>query len=123
MPMPDSVARAPALFSSSFSFVPSGDRARSALTARLPALAWSASTLSAARGRAGGSSSSRRCSSSGRRAPGAKATLRLKLSGAIVSHYSTSGDGPDAIESWTLNFTSIEQGSEGDKDEKRDDGA
>ena len=35
--------------------------------------------------------------------------IRIKLEGAIVSGYSTSGDGPDAIESWSLNFTAIEQ--------------
>jgi type VI protein secretion system component Hcp len=37
------------------------------------------------------------------------ATLRFKLKGAIISSYSTTGQGPDATESWTLNFSSMEQ--------------
>jgi hypothetical protein len=49
--------------------------------------------------------------------PRGKSTLRLKLKGAIVSNYSTSGaggEGDSAIESWTLNFESVEQSSEGE---------
>ena len=33
----------------------------------------------------------------------------LKLKGAIVSNYTTSGEGDDAIETWTLDFETIEQ--------------
>jgi hypothetical protein len=39
--------------------------------------------------------------------------VRLKLKGALVSRYSTSGEGPDALESWTLDFESLEQSREG----------
>jgi len=43
-----------------------------------------------------------------------KRTIRLTLEGAIVSSYSTSGTGGDAIESWSLNFTSIQHSVEGE---------
>ncbi len=47
--------------------------------------------------------------------PGADSTLRLELTGAIVSNYNKSGEGENATESWTLDFESIEQhGREGD---------
>jgi hypothetical protein len=39
---------------------------------------------------------------------GGKSTMRLKLGGAIVSGYSTSGSDAGAIESWTLSFQSLE---------------
>jgi Type VI secretion system effector, Hcp len=45
--------------------------------------------------------------------PRGRSTLRLKLKGAIVSSYSTSG-GEDPVESWTLDFESMEQTLEGD---------
>lgn len=35
--------------------------------------------------------------------------LRLQLKGAIVSHYSVSGDAEGSIEQWSLDFRSIEQ--------------
>jgi hypothetical protein len=41
--------------------------------------------------------------------PGGKGTLRLKLEGALVASSRTSGEGENAIESWTLNFESMEQ--------------
>lgn len=36
-------------------------------------------------------------------------TFRIKLEGALVSSYTTSGAEGEAIESWSLNFTAIEQ--------------
>jgi type VI protein secretion system component Hcp len=39
--------------------------------------------------------------------------MRLTLTGALVSNYSTSSTGPDAIESWTLNFQAMEHKVEG----------
>ena len=48
--------------------------------------------------------------------------LRIKLKGAMVSSYSMSGEGKDAIESWTLNFTGIEFKKPKDDDAKQDDG-
>src|SRR5215203_1336714 len=47
--------------------------------------------------------------------------LRIKLKGAIVSSYSVSGEGKDAIESWTLNFTSVEFNKPKDGEPKQDD--
>jgi hypothetical protein len=47
--------------------------------------------------------------------PGGGSTLRLKLKGAIVSSYSTSGDRDDATETWVLNFQSLEQTREGEQ--------
>jgi hypothetical protein len=49
--------------------------------------------------------------------PRGKGSLRIKLTGAIVSGYNTSGGGPDATESWTLNFQAIEQSFEGEREE------
>ena len=49
--------------------------------------------------------------------PSGKGTLHIKLGGALVSSYSTSGDGPDAIETWSLNFQSAEQTFEGEREE------
>ena len=49
--------------------------------------------------------------------PRGKGLLRIKLAGAIVSSYNTSAGGPDATESWTLNFQSIEQTFEGEREE------
>jgi type VI protein secretion system component Hcp len=40
--------------------------------------------------------------------PSEKATIVLKLTNALVSSYSTSGDGGEAVESWTLNFSAVE---------------
>jgi type VI protein secretion system component Hcp len=39
--------------------------------------------------------------------------MHLTLTGALVSHYSTASTGPDAIESWTLNFQAVEHKVEG----------
>ena len=47
-----------------------------------------------------------------------KTGMRMKLTGAIVSSYQTSGEGPDALESWTLNFTAIERTTDEAKGEK-----
>jgi len=47
--------------------------------------------------------------------------LRIELKGAIVSSYSVSGEGKDAIESWTLNFTSVEFNKPKDGEPKQDD--
>ncbi len=49
--------------------------------------------------------------------PSGKGALHIKLGGALVSSYNTSGDGPDATETWTLNFQSIEQTFEGEREE------
>jgi hypothetical protein len=46
--------------------------------------------------------------------PSGKSTVRVKLKGAIVSAYSTSGDGDGAMESWTLDFQSMEHTVEGE---------
>jgi hypothetical protein len=46
--------------------------------------------------------------------PRGRSTLRLKLKGAIVSNYNSSGAGDDPTESWTLNFESVEQSTEGE---------
>jgi hypothetical protein len=46
--------------------------------------------------------------------PSGKSTVRLKLTGALVSSYNTSGEGPAAIETWALNFQAIEHSVEGD---------
>jgi hypothetical protein len=46
--------------------------------------------------------------------PGGGSTVRLKLTGAIVSSYSKSGGDPGATESWTLNFQSLEHTREGE---------
>jgi type VI protein secretion system component Hcp len=47
--------------------------------------------------------------------------LRVKFQGAIVSSYSTSGAGKDAMESWTLNFTGVEFKRPKDGEAKQDD--
>jgi type VI protein secretion system component Hcp len=47
--------------------------------------------------------------------------LRIKLKGAMVSSYSTSGEGKDAMESWTLNFTGVEFKRPKDGEAKQDD--
>ena len=47
--------------------------------------------------------------------------LRIKLKGAMVSSYSVSGEGKDAMESWTLNFTGVEFKRPKDDDAKQDD--
>ena len=49
--------------------------------------------------------------------------LRIKLKGAMVSSYSVSGDGKDAMESWTLNFTGIEFKKPKDGEAKETDGS
>ncbi len=45
-----------------------------------------------------------------------KSTHRIKLTGAIVSSYSTTG-GENATESWTLNAQEVEHSFEGERDE------
>ena len=47
--------------------------------------------------------------------------LRIKLKGAMVSSYSTSGEGKDAMESWTLNFTGVEFKKPKDGEDKQVD--
>ena len=47
--------------------------------------------------------------------------LRIKLKGAMVSSYSMSGEGKDAMESWTLNFTGVEFKRPKDDEAKQDD--
>jgi len=46
--------------------------------------------------------------------------LRIKLKGAIVASYSTSGEGKDVMESWTLNFTGVEFARPKDGEAKQD---
>lgn len=40
--------------------------------------------------------------------PSKDGELRITLKGAIVSSYTLSGDGEDALEGWSLNFTGVE---------------
>jgi type VI protein secretion system component Hcp len=47
--------------------------------------------------------------------------LRIKLKGAMVSSYSMSGEGKDAMESWSLNFTAVEFKRPEDGEAKHDD--
>lgn len=47
--------------------------------------------------------------------------LRIKLKAAIVASYSMSGEGKDAMESWTLNFTGVEFKRPKDGEAKQDD--
>jgi len=47
--------------------------------------------------------------------------LRIKLKGAMVSNYSMSGEGKDAMESWTLNFTGVEFKRPNEGEAKQDD--
>ena len=47
-----------------------------------------------------------------------KGAMLLKLTGAIVASYQTSGRGPDEMESWTLNFKAIERTTEEAEGEK-----
>ena len=49
--------------------------------------------------------------------PSGTSALRLTLKGALVTSYSTSGQDEHAIESWTLNFESLEQSREGEPGE------
>ena len=39
--------------------------------------------------------------------------MRLRLTGAVVSSYTTSGSDGNPTEAWTLNFESLEQSAEG----------
>lgn len=47
--------------------------------------------------------------------------IRIQLKGAMVSSYTVSGEGKDALESWTLNFTGIEYKTPADGEAKQDD--
>jgi hypothetical protein len=49
--------------------------------------------------------------------PSGTFTLRFKLKGALVSNYRPSSSGSNPTESWTLNFESFEQSTEGDAGE------
>jgi len=53
--------------------------------------------------------------------PSKDGELRIKLKGAMVSSYSMSGEGKDAMESWTLNFTGVEFKRPKDDEAKQDD--
>jgi type VI protein secretion system component Hcp len=50
--------------------------------------------------------------------PSGKTALVLKLSNALVSSYSTSGDRGEAFESWTLNFSAVEFVRQGEDEAK-----
>jgi hypothetical protein len=48
---------------------------------------------------------------------GGESTLRLELKGAIISSYSTVSGGGEEIETWTLDFQSMEQSVQGEATE------
>jgi Type VI secretion system effector, Hcp len=48
---------------------------------------------------------------------GSGSTLRLTLKGAMISSYSTGSGGGEEIETWTLNFQSLEQSVQGEATE------